>query len=278
MRCGGRVWNTRPVSGFDYTKHLSIIVPVVAAVALMVEVYGVSDFSVTSSLAILSAAGPGQVAVGAVFTLVPYLLPVIALLAVAWIARMHASGAHPDRILLAGALALMAVLLSAWQNLLVVGLGVLAYVALFTFLVRVLPGRFLRDEDAVRRPRPGPVALVALMVAFFASLYDPWVAPEVVTIESTPAVLAALQERDGFVRSGDLLRGVAYPLDTDARSQTYLVRTTRRVLHVPAEAVVARSVCRYDLPGHHPALLDQLLGRDDPTPNPACPSEDELGG
>lgn len=272
------LWKTRPVTGFDYTKHLSIIVPVVATVALMIEVYGVSDFSVTSSLAILSAAGPGQVAAGAVFTLVPYLLPVIALLAIAWLARMRATGAHPDRMLLAGALALTAVLLSAWQNLLVVGLGVLAYGALFTVLVRVLPGRLLRDEDAMRRPRLGPVALVALMGAFLASLDDPWVAPEVVTIKSTPAVVAALEDRDGFVRSGDQLRGVAYPLDTDAGSQTYLVRTTRRVLHVPAEAVVARSVCRYELPGHHAVLLDQLLGRDDPTPNPPCPSEDELGG
>jgi hypothetical protein len=247
-------------------------------VALMVEVYGVSDFSVTSSLAILSAAGPGQVAVGAVFTLVPYLLPVIALLTIAWGARLRATGTHPDRMLVAGALAVTAILLSSWQSLLTVGLAAAAYLAVFALLVRVLPGDLLGEEGAARRPRLAPMVIVALLAAFLVSLDDPWVAPEVVTIESSPAVVSALEDRDGFVPAGDLLRGVAYPLDTDARSQTFLVRTTRRVLHVPGEAVVARSVCRYDLPGHHAVLLDQLLGRDDPTPNPACPDEDELAG
>lgn len=244
----------------------------------MVEVYGVSDFSVTSSLAILSEAGPGPVAVGAVFTLVPYLLPVFALLCLAFGTRLRAGGGHPDRTLLAWALALIATLLSAWQNLLVVVLAALLYLAVFRLLARTLPGGLLNDGADAGRPRAGPMTLAALLAAFLVSLDDPWVAPEVVTIEATPAVEAALADDDGFVRVGDELRGVAYPLDTDAKSQTFLVRTTRRVLHVPGEAVVARSICRYDLPGHHPVLLDQVLGRDDPTPNPPCPDADTLAG
>lgn len=244
----------------------------------MVEVYGVSDFSVTSSLAILSAAGPGQVAVGAVFTLVPYLLPVIALLAILWSVRLGRSGGHPDRVLMAAALALASLLLSAWQNIVVVALAAGVYLAVFALLARVVPQGVLDAGDAARRPRAGPMVILALLVATFVSLDDPWVAPEVLTVRATPAVLDAMEDRDGFARAGAVLRGVAYPLDTGEASQTYLVRTTRRVLHVPGEAVVARSICRYDLPGHHAVLLDQLLGRDDPTPNPACPDGDDLAG
>lgn len=264
------MWKTRPVAGFDYTKHLSIIVPVVAAVGLMVEVYGVSDFSVTTSLAILSAAGPGQVAVGAIFTLVPYLLPIIALVAIAWGVGLRRTGGSADRALLALALAISALLLSAWQNLVVVGVAAVLYVAVFAAVARLVPDR--AGGPRSWRPRPGPMVLVALLAATFASLKEPWTAPEVITVRATPEVVDALEDRDGFVRAGAVLRGVAYPLETtEDEAETYLVRTTRRVLRLPDEAVVARTVCRFDLPSHHAVLLDQLLGNDDPTANPACP-------
>jgi hypothetical protein len=133
-------------------------------------------------------------------------------------------------------------------------------------------------EHPARRPRPVPMVIVALLVGFFASLSDPWVAPEVVTLRATPATNEALEARDGFVRSAAGWRGVAYPLDTGESSETFLVRTTRRVLHVRSEDVLVRSVCRYDLPSHKEALIHELLGHSDESPNPSCPSVDELAG
>lgn len=255
--------------------------PFAAVVLLMVEVYGVSDYSVTSALAILSSAGPAQVAAGATLVLVPYLLPVIGLLALWRGFRLHAAGHHPDHAILAWALAVAALLLSAWQNvLLVIAVGVV-YVAVFAAVAAVMPatlGNQRAVERPARRPRPIPMVIVALLAGFFASLSDPWVAPEIVTLKATPATEQALEARDGFVRTAAGWRGVAYPLDTGQSSETFLARTTRRVIHLRSDDVLARSVCRYDLPSYKEALIHELLGHSDQSPNPPCPSVDELTG
>lgn len=259
----------------DWGKYL----PVGAVVLLMIEVYGVSDFSVTSSLAIISSAGVTQVVVGAALSLLPYLLPIVFLLA-AWrvVQARRVGGTSPDILVLTWAVLIAAFLLSAWQNVLVIAGAAAVYVALFLAAERVL-----RREEPERRsvPRPHlhpfPMVVVALLIAFFSTVTSPWTAPEVVTVKATPAVIAALENDDGFVRVGDHFEGVAYPLDDADGSLSVLARTTRRVIRFPAGDVLTRSICRYRLPSHREVLMHQLLGHRDDTPNPDCPTVDQLG-
>jgi hypothetical protein len=262
-------------ASIDWGKYL----PVGAIVLLMVEVYGVSDFSVTSSLAIIASAGVTQVVVGAALSLLPYLLPIVFLLAAWRIVQAHRiGGISPDLLVMTWAVLIASLLLSAWQNILVVAGAAGVYVALFLVAEMVLR----RDQPERRRvPRPHlhpfPMVVVALLIAFFSTVTSPWTAPEVVTVKATPAVIAALEQDDGFVRTGDEFRGVAYPLDDGGGSLSVLARTTRRVIRLPSGDVVSRSICRYDLPSHREVLMHELLGHRDDTPNPNCPTRSELG-
>jgi hypothetical protein len=261
-------------SPFDLRKHL----PSAAVVLLLVEVYGVSDFSVTSSMAIISSAGVAQVATGAALALLPYLLPLVCLLALGRGVQLYAQGAHPDSAIVAWLICVAAFLLSAWQNLLLVaGLGVV-YVLLFTLASRLMTRRADGTDPVTARPRLFPMAVVAVLVGFFATLSDPWVAPEVIFVRATPATLASLQAGDGFVRTRGGLKGVAYPLDSGGGSLTVLARTTRRVIRLPAGDVIARNLCRYDLPSHKESLLHELVGHDEVTPNRDCPTPAQLAG
>jgi hypothetical protein len=260
----------------DWGKYL----PVGAIVLLMVEVYGVSDFSVTSSLAIVSSAGVTQVIVGAALSLLPYLLPMVFLLAVWRVVQSRRSGGtSPDVLVMTWAVLVAALLLSAWQNVLVVAAAAAVYVVLFLGAEHVLR-RGGPERRRVSRPHlhPFPMVVVALLVAFFTTVTEPWTAPEVITVEATPAAVAALEHDDGFVRTGDEFRGVAYPLDDDGGALSVLARTTRRVIRLPAEDVMSRSICRYALPSHQEVLMHELLGHRDATPNPDCPPVAELGG
>jgi hypothetical protein len=259
----------------DWGKYL----PVGAVILLMVEVYGVSDFSVTSSLAIISSAGVTQVVVGAALSLLPYLLPIVFLLA-AWrvVQSRRTGGISPDLLVMTWAVLVAALLLSAWRNILVVAAAAAIYVAVFLLAERVLR-RGGPERRRVSRPHlhPFPMAVVALLIAFFSTVTEPWMAPEVITVAATPAVIAALEHDDGFVRVDDEFRGVAYPLDEDDGALSVLARTTRRVIRLPADDVDARSICRHALPSHQEVLMHELLGHSDETPNPDCPTVAELG-
>lgn len=263
----------------DYLQHLTWIMPTAAVILVMVEVYGVADFSVTTSLAILSSAGPTQVAAGAVLALLPYLLPIVALAAFWWGLRLRAVGANADHPLIAWAVAAAAILLSAWQNILVI-LGIaIAYLAALCVAAWML-GRAQRSRSA-GEPRPlqfraGPMLIVATLAVFLLTLTEPWVAPEVVTIRESPEVRSALEPSDGLVNSKIGLTGVAYPLEDGLTWDTFLIRKTRRVIRIRSEDVLSRNTCRYDLPQHHEALLHELLGHDDPPVNDECPTQAQL--
>ncbi|MCW2992302.1 MAG: hypothetical protein JWM73_2896, partial [Solirubrobacterales bacterium] len=212
-------------------------------------------------------------------SLLPYLLPIVFLLAAWRIVQAHRiGGISPDLLVMTWAVLIASLLLSAWQNILVVAGAAGVYVALFLVAEMVLR----RDQPERRRvPRPHlhpfPMVVVALLIAFFSTVTSPWTAPEVVTVKATPAVIAALEQDDGFVRTGDEFRGVAYPLDDGGGSLSVLARTTRRVIRLPSGDVVSRSICRYDLPSHREVLMHELLGHRDDTPNPNCPTRSELG-
>jgi hypothetical protein len=257
---------------FDIRKHL----PSAAAVLLMIEVFGVSDFSVTSSLAIASTASITTVVTGAAIALLPYLLPIVCLLALARMVQQYASGAAADTLIVSGAIFVAALLLSAWKNVLIIAAASLVYVAVFAAVARISARWGSAHDDRPVRLRTFPMILVGLLIAFFLTLTEPWVAPEVITVTATPAVAASLEPRDGFVRVGNTYRGIGYPLDTGGGNLSVLARTTRRIVRFPSSAVLSRKICRYDLPVYREVLLHDLLGHSDKPPNPACPSVEEL--
>ena len=237
----------RPLNDF-VRQHPSLIATGAVVVLFVIRLFGMTNGSITTTLGLLSSAGPVEVAFGTLVALFPAVLYVVSLVVIVTFLDVIRGATRRPAWLEYGLWILVFDLLYLTVSFWIV----LALVV----LVFSLPA-WLRDRSAKKRGVEPPrdhifsdtAVIISTVLSLLVSSDDPWTPAEVVRAQNQEAV-------------------VAYVVDAAEGWTTLMLEEDRALVRVPTEDILKREVCV--LPEEASSrTVGHFLG-DDPPEYPQC--------